>query len=140
YLYLHVGQQVGDALVLVDRLAELHPVARVDQRRLERRAGNAQRLGGDADTPAFKVGQGDGQALATLAKEVGSGDAAVVEGDRAGVGGADTHLVLAAVYLEARVVGGHQKRREALLAQLWVGHREDDGQAGAAGVADELLG
>lgn len=41
YLYLHVGQQVGDALVFVDRFAKLHPVARVDQRRLEGCTGNA---------------------------------------------------------------------------------------------------
>ncbi|MCY1432089.1 hypothetical protein D9M71_480760 [compost metagenome] len=126
--------------MLVDRLAELHPVPRVRQRRLERGAGNAQGLGSNTDAAAFQVGQGNGQALATFAKDIGGGDAAIVEGDRAGVGGADAHLVLATVDLEARVVGGYQERRQALFAQLRVGHCEDDRQPGTAGVADELLG
>ena len=43
---MHVGQQVGDALVFVDRLAELHPITGVDQRGFERGAGDTQCLRG----------------------------------------------------------------------------------------------
>ncbi|MDT4837894.1 hypothetical protein FQZ97_716370 [compost metagenome] len=126
--------------MLDDRLAELHPLARITQGRLEGRTGDAEGLGGDADAPAFEVRQGDGQALATLAQQVLFGDAAVGEGHRAGVRSLDAHLVLAAVHHEAGGVGGHQEGGEALLAQFRVGHREDDGELGALAVADELLG
>ena len=42
-------------------------------RRFERGAGHAHRLRGDADAPAFEVGQGDPVAFALLAQPVGHG-------------------------------------------------------------------
>ncbi len=82
---VHVGQQVGDALVLDDRLVELNPIARVSQRRFKGRTGDAQGLCGDADAAAFQVGQGDGQAFTASPQQIGLGDGAVAQGDRAGV-------------------------------------------------------
>ena len=109
-LHVHVSQQIGDALVLDDRLVELHPVFRVGQRRFKCCPGDTQCLRGDADASAFKVGQGNRQALAALAEQIGLGDAAVVQRHRAGVGGADAHFVFGAIDDETRCVGRHQKR------------------------------
>ena len=119
---LHVGQQVGHALVLNNGLVELHPVTGVGQRRFKGRAGNAQGLGGDTDAPTLQVGQGNGQTLAAFAQQVGFRHAALAEGHGAGVRGADAHLVFGTVHGKTWGVGGHQERRNALFAQLRVGH------------------
>ncbi len=92
-----------------DRFVELHTFPRIRQRSFEGGAGDTQRLRGDADAAAFQVGEGDRQALAALTQQVGSRDAAVVQGDRAGVRCADAHLVFAAIHHETGVFGRHQK-------------------------------
>ena len=114
-------------------------LAGVEQGGLEGRTGDAQGLRADADASAFEVRQRNRQALATLAKQVGLRDSAVAERDRAGIRGADAHLVFAAFHREAGRVGGHQKRGKTLLAEVRIGHREDDGQLRPLGIAAELL-
>ncbi|MNS22375.1 hypothetical protein D3C72_541650 [compost metagenome] len=109
-LHVHVGQQVGDALMLDDRFVKLHTITRVSQRRFERRTGDAQCLRGDADAAAFEVGQGDGQAFAAFTQQVGFGNGAVVEGHGTGVGRANAHLVFGAVDDEPGGVSRHQER------------------------------
>ncbi len=74
---MHVGEHVGHALVLDDRLVELDPLAGVAQCRFEGCPGDTQCLGGDTNAPAFQVRQGDGQALASGAEQVGFGNTAV---------------------------------------------------------------
>ena len=103
-------------------------------------AGDAQCLGANADSPAFQVGQGNGQPLAALAEHIGFRHAAAVEGYRAGVRGADAHFVFGAVDNKTGGGGGYQKRRNAFFAQIRVGYRKDNGQFGALAIADKLLG
>lgn len=137
---LHVGEHIGHALVLNDRLVKLHPVTGVTQCCLEGRTGDAQCLGANADSPAFQVGQGNGQPLAALAEHIGFRHAAAVEGYRAGVRGADAHFVFGAVDNKTGGGGGYQKRRNTFFAQIRVGYRKDNGQFGALAIADKLLG
>lgn len=63
-----------------------------------------------------------------------------LECDGAGIRGANAHLVFRAINHEARRLGGHQERGNALLAQRRVSHRKHNGQLGALAVADKLLG
>ena len=55
----HVGKPEVHRLMFDDGLAEADALVRVFQCRLECRARHADRLGGDADAPAFQVGQRD---------------------------------------------------------------------------------
>ncbi|KAG1241920.1 hypothetical protein G6F65_023276 [Rhizopus arrhizus] len=66
----HVGQPERHRLVLHDGLAERLPVAGVVARAFERRARHADGLRGDADAPAFQVGQRDLVAFAFCAQTV----------------------------------------------------------------------
>ena len=108
---VHVGQHVRHALVLDDRLVELNAFAGIAECCLECRAGNAQRLGADANAAAFEIGEGDGQPLAAWAEQVCFGDATVTQGHATGVRSTDAHLLFHAVDDKTGVVGGHQERR-----------------------------
>src|SRR3989454_1043341 len=90
----HVGQHPADHLVLADRHAERLALARVPDRPLVGAGRDADRLRGDADAPAVEGGQRDVKAPALLADPVGGGDAAGIEDQLGGVGGADAELVL----------------------------------------------
>src|SRR5450759_1452247 len=60
---MHVGEHVAHALML-------DPLFAVGESRFKRGARNAERLGGDADTPAFKVGKRNGEALAARPEQM----------------------------------------------------------------------
>ncbi|MCY1293626.1 hypothetical protein D9M70_428910 [compost metagenome] len=136
----HVGQAEGHGLVLDDRLAEGLALVGVVARRLEGRTRHADGLRGDADAPAFQVGQGDAVALPLLAQAQGRRDAHVVELDLAGIGRMLAELFLHPHHLESGGVGGHDEGADALLAGLRVGDREDDHHSSMAAGGDELLG
>src|SRR5256885_13913172 len=84
----------ADHLVLADRHAERLALARVPDRPLVGAGRDAHRLRGDADASAVEGGQRDVKAPAFLADPVGGGDAAGVEDQLGGVGGAGAELVL----------------------------------------------
>ena len=136
----HVGQAKRHRLVFDDRLTEGHPLVGVITRRLERGAGHAHRLRGDADASAFQVGQGNAIAFALLTQAQVGRNAHVVELELAGVGGVLTELVLDPHHREPWRVGGYDKGADALLAGLRIGDGEHDDHAGMAAGGDELLG
>jgi hypothetical protein len=59
--------------VLDQLLAELRAAPWHSERRLERRARDAESLRGDADAPALEVGERDGEPLAARAEQMASG-------------------------------------------------------------------
>src|SRR5712692_3208251 len=90
----HVGQHPLDHLVLADRHAEALALARVAERGLVRRDGDADGLRGDADAAAVDGRHGDLEPLPLLAEPAGRRHAAALEEQLGGVGGADAELVL----------------------------------------------
>jgi len=139
HLDLHVGQHVRNALVLDDRLAELHPLLRVLHGRFERGAGDARRLGRDRRAAGAQIAERDGKPLAALAQQVLGRDCALVEMDGTGVRSAHAELVLCRLLDETGRIRGHDERGNALLAEIRVGNREHHRGAGAPAVADEQL-
>ncbi|MNF90364.1 hypothetical protein D3C84_729240 [compost metagenome] len=126
--------------MLQQRLAERFTLTGVVARHLEGRAGHAHRLRGDADAPAFEVGQGDAVTVTLLAQALGDRYAQVLEGDLAGVRGMLAELVLDAHHLVAGAVGRHDEGADAALAGRRIGDGEDDHRAGVLAGGDELLG
>ena len=77
-----------------DRHAELNPFLRVAQSELEGGAGDPDGHRGDAGTGAVEGHHRQFEALVFFGEQVLGGDLDVVEGDRRGVRGPLTHLVL----------------------------------------------
>ena len=137
---LHVGQHIGNALVFDDRFIKLHAITGIGQCGFKCCTGDPQRLRCNTDATAFKIGQGNRQALATLTQQIGLRHGAVAQRDSAGVRGADAHFVFCAIDDEARRGSWHQKRRKALFTQLRISDGKHDGEFGALAVADKLFG
>jgi len=135
----HVGQEELQRLVLEDRLAEGDALLAVGPRDVERRAGHADALTGEADAPAFQARQRDLQALAFVADQVGHRHAAVLEQDLRRVAGVLAGLVFQARHGVAGRGGGHDGGADALLARGLVGHRHHDRHIARLGAGDELL-
>ena len=135
----HVGELEIDRLMLDERLAEARPLARVGERRVERRARHADRLRRDADAPRLEIRERDPVALAFAPEQIRGGHPAVLEDDLRGVGGALAELLLDARDDVARRRGLDEERRDALLARVLVGDREHDGDVGVLAGRDELL-
>ena len=134
---MHIGEHVGDRLVLGERNAELLTFLGVGEGRVKGCAGDPQRLGGDADSPAFEVGERDRESLAALSQQVIFRDRTILQRDGASVRGADAELVLRAIDDEAWRVGGHDEGRQPLLAQLGIGNGEHDGDLRTLAVGHE---
>ena len=115
------------------------PLARVRERRLERRARHADRLRGDADAAGFEVRERDPVAVAFAAEQVRGRHRAVLEHDLRGVGRALAELVLDARDDVARRRRVDDERRDAFLAGGLVGHGEHDRDVGVLAGRDELL-
>ena len=94
--------------MLDERLAEARPLARIGERRVERRARHADRLRRDADAPGLEIRERDPVALALAPQQVRRRHPAVLEDDLRGVGRA-----LAELLLDARddVTRGRRRRR-----------------------------
>src|SRR4051794_11373076 len=135
-LGLHVGEHPGDQLVLDDRLAHRLAALRVLERVVGRALSEAEALRADAGPRAVEDPHRDAEALALLAEQVGGRDAAVVEEDLAGGRALDPHLRLDPADLEARRVGLDHEGRDARVAGLGIGLREDDVDVRDAGVGD----
>ncbi len=80
------------------------------------------------------------EALAGLADQVRGGNAAVLERQLGGVGGAHAELVLLAPGAEALRAALDHDRGDALLAGGAIGHRQHHRGVGDAAVRDEVLG
>ena len=136
---MHIGEHVGDALVLRDRFVELFAFFRVSNRGVECGARDADGLRGNSDAATFEIGQSDTQAFASLAEQIRLGDRAIVKSNRASIGGADTHLVLQFVDNATRRFRRHNKSADAFLTEIGIGDREHDSHRGALAVGDELF-
>ena len=131
-----------DRLELRDRLAQGPPLLRVGDRLVERSLREADAHRGDPDSPALERVHELPEAATSLAEEVRLGHPAVLEAERAGVGGVPAHLAVRLADLVAgRPVGDDDVRDLAPVVRL-VGDRGDRHAAGdvGAGVGDELLG
>ena len=101
--------------------------------------GDAQRLGGNADTAAVQSGHGDLEALALLAQQVFLGDLDVVEVQLAGGGGADAHFVVVGLKGEALPALLHDEGGNAPGADVRRGDGKDHVGVRLAAVGDEDL-
>src|SRR5439155_20375453 len=117
------------------RLARLRVLERVVRRALS----EAEPLRADAGPRPVEHPHRDPEALALLAEEIRSRDAARVEEDLPGRRALDPHLRLDPPDLEPRGVGLDHEGRDARVAGLRFGLGEDDVDVGDAGVRDEAL-
>src|SRR6185437_4570210 len=136
----HIGKPEGYRLVIGDRGAEALAIPGVAGRGLERGAGHADRLCGDADAPAFEIGERDLVALAFAAEPQIRRELELVENDLRRVGGALAELLLELGDAPARPVGRHDESADAALASLGIGDGEDQRELGMGARGDELLG
>ena len=90
----HVGDLRLHDLELRDRLAERVALARVGDRVVEARLGDADRTRGDAEATALDGGHRDLEAVALLAEQRVGPDADLVEDDLAGAERPEAELVL----------------------------------------------
>ncbi len=133
------GQTETHRLVVEDGGAKAFALLGIVDGDIERAAGHAQALRGDADAPAFQAAQCDAIAFAFFANQVLSRDAAVVEVDLCGVAGVLPQLVFQARHHIARGVGGHEEGAHAFFACTLVGHGDDNGHVTILATRDELL-
>ncbi len=138
-LHRHLGQAELHCLMLGNRLAKGSALARITQRRFERRARHADRLRRNADAPTFQAGQRNLVALAFGTEAVGGGYAAALEADLRGVAGRLPGLVFEPFDDVARRAGGHEEGADAFLARGPVGCGHHDGDLSVLAAGDELL-
>ena len=103
----HVGEAEVDGLVLDERLAHAAALLCVRERRIERSARHAGRLGGDVDASRLEIRQRDAVAHAFFGEQVLRRYLAVLEHDLCGVGGALAGLVFDARHDVAGCLGRH---------------------------------
>ena len=125
--------------MLGDRLAHRLARLRVLERVVRRALCDPERLRGHAGARAVEDPHRDLEALTLGAEQVRDGDAAVVERQLAGRGPGDSHLRLEPRDREARRVTLDEEGRDAGVAGVWVGLREDGVEARDASVGDEAL-
>ncbi len=135
----HVGDHPLDGLQGRDRLAELDPLLRVGDRRVQRGLGYAQRLRGDADPPAIEGLHRDLEAVALPAQQRVLRDTAVGEVQGRSAGTADPQLVLGLADGEPGGVLLDDERAHPARSLRRIGLREDDIDLGVRGVGDEDL-
>src|SRR6266568_3315030 len=136
----HVGEAERDRLVRHELLPERLAFLGIGERRLISGAGHPECLRGDADAPAFEVGQGDPVALALAAEHQIGGQLHLLEDKLGGVGGALAELLLEPRDAIARRRRRHDKGADTLAPGGGVGDREDDRHVRALPRGDELLG
>src|SRR5207253_5732178 len=110
-----------DGLVHDELLPERFAFLGIGERRLIGGAGHAERLRGDADAPAFEVGEGDAIALALAAEHQIGGQLHLLEDELRGVGGALAELLLEPRDTIARRRGRYDKGADALAPGRGVG-------------------
>src|SRR5947207_8745752 len=141
-LHGHVCELELDRLVLRDRLAEPPPLLGVSQRRVEARLRDPDRQRGDRDPPARQRVQELPVSPTPLTQQVGSGNRAIFEAQRVGVGGMPTQLSIRLEHVIARRPGRHHDRADLgpvlTRATGYRGDRHTRRDVGAA-VGDELL-
>ena len=136
----HVGELELGVLELAQRLAELLAGLYVIDSDLERAFRKAEGLCGNADTAAVQRIHGDLVAFAGFAQEVLFRDTAVGKDEFIGRAAADTHFLFLRAEGEAGRALFHDEGRDALAAERFVGHGEDDIGIGIVAVGDEHLG
>ena len=137
---VHIGEHIGDALVLDNLLAKLCTVVGIGECRFKRSTRNAERLCCDADAATFQIGERNRQPLAARAKQMIFGDRTVVEQDRASIGGADTELFFRWLHIEAWRIGRHDKCGQPFFTEIGISHRKHDSDMCTFAVGDKLLG
>ncbi|MNM84025.1 hypothetical protein D3C81_960970 [compost metagenome] len=139
----HVGQLERHPLIGADRLAELFAVRRPLQGDVQCPLSLANAVGSHHHPAGGKPGIGHFPALADFAQHLAGRDPAVIEEHLVGVITTVAHALGAAANSHARGATVNQEGgdRIALLAVVFigVGHREDNGEIGMPGMADEML-
>ena len=136
----HVREHELDPLEGGDRLAELAPLLRVGDGRVERGLGDAHRLRAHGRPRVVECAQRDAEALALAAEPVLHGDLAVREVDGDGRRAADPQLALELAEGEAGERRLHEKRRHALVAAPPVHGGEEREHRGVRAVGHPHLG
>ena len=132
----HLGELVADHLELADLAAERGALLRVLERAVEAALGAGDAAGG-ADQPlALELPHDVVEALADLAEHRRLRHAHVLEGEQRGVGGVHAELLELLLADHAGRVHRHEEQREAVVAGVRVGLRDEHDHVGAVAVRD----
>ena len=118
HVHRHLRQFELYSLEFGDRLAELFALLGIGDGVIQRALRQSGHLRADADAALIQRLDGDLVAFAHFADDVGFGNAAIVQNQLAGGGGADAQLVLFLADGEAREIALDQKRRDAFVARF----------------------
>ena len=136
----HIGEAEGDRLMLDDRLAESFTFFRVSQSAIIGGTRHADRLRGYADPPAFQIRERNLEPLPFFAEHLLGKQFAVLGGDLAVVRATLAHGVLDTRHPVTGRMGRHNKRGDALLSGVRIGHRKYYRKVSTLARRDELLG
>lgn len=117
----HVREAKRHRLMLHDCLPESLALAGIIPRRLEGGLRHADRLRGDADAPAFQIGERDTITLPLFAKPQFGRDRHVGKGNLAGIRRMQPELFLDPDDLVTRRIGRHDEGGDAFLARRCIG-------------------
>ena len=135
----HVREHERDRLLVRQRRAKRLALFAVRQGLLVGGARDSERLRRNADAPAVQRRHRHLEAVAFSADPVLVGHLAVVEEHRARMRGVDAELLVVLAARETGGVGRHDEGCRAARAEVALGHREHDDQAGVRAVGDEVL-
>ena len=136
----HISNHPLQALESGQGFTELYAFFHVSNCLIQRTLRNAERLGSNTDTAAVKGGHSNLEAAILLAEQTVCGQMNILKDQLAGLGAADAHFMLDLTNGKARIIDVHDESRNALVAELLVGHGKNDVGFCAACASDKDLG